>query len=239
MISLVENNFPAMEQNGTLVGRLLSWWEAYGKHPHISQFYKDEHGGCAVLVDGQAVLVCNTTASREEFVSFFSLRKDIKNIYTDMATAEAFQLPFSCIEVMRCEQPIPSQPLVPSSPQEIYAVLSTVFEGFSAFEPWYLDVSYRMRHNLCHQTSVRKDNTLVSTAMTVAEWGSGALLGSVATLPEHRRFGYAAQCVLALTAFCQQAGKAVYISPKNKEAKRLYTTLGFKDFETIALVERK
>ncbi len=239
MITLVEKILPTMERNGTLVGRLLSWWEAYGKHPQIAQFYKDEHGGCAVLVDGQAVLICNTTDSREEFVSFFSLRKDIKNIYTDIATAEAFQLPFSCVEVMRCEKTIPLQPLVSSSPQEIYTVLSTVFENFSAFEPWYLDVSYRMRHDLCHQTSVRKDDTLVSTAMTVAEWESGALLGSVATLPEHRRRGYAAQCVLALTAFCQQAGKAVYISPKNKEAKRLYTALGFRDFETIALVERK
>ncbi len=239
MILLVENNFPTIEQSGTLAGRLLSWWEAYGKHPNIAQFYKDENGACAVLVDGQAVLVCDTDDSRKEFASFFSLRQDIKSIYTDMATANFFNLPFSCMEVMRCEQPILSQPLTPSSPQEIYTVLSAVFEGFPAFEPWYLDVSYRMRHHLCHQTSVRKDDTLVSTAMTVAEWKSGALLGCVATLPEHRRFGYAARCVLALTAFCQQAGKTAYISPKNKEAKRLYNTLGFKDFETIALVERK
>lgn len=239
MITLVENNLPAIDPSRTLSGRLLSWWEAYGKHSQIAQFYKDEYGSCAVLVDGQAVLICNTNASRKEFVSFFALQQNIKSIYTDIATAEFFNLPFSHVEVMRCEKTIPLQPLIPSSPHEIYAVLSAVFENFLAFEPWYLDVSYRMRHGLCHQTSVRKDDTLVSSAMTVAEWENGVLLGSVATLPEYRRNGYAAQCVLTLAAFCQQQGKTVYISPQNKEAKRLYTTLGFKDFETVALIERK
>ncbi len=240
MITLVENRvIPNIEPKGTITGRLLSWWEAYGNHPQIAQFYKDEQGGCAVLVDGQAVLVCSTDDSRKEFSSFFSLRKDIQSIYTDITTAEFLGSPYSCIQVMRCEESVPLQPLLSSSPKEIYDVLSIVFTDFSAFEPWYLDVSYRMRHNLCHQASVRKNDILVSTAMTVAEWEGGALLGSVATLPEYRRCGYAAQCVLSLTAFCQQAGKTVYISPKNESAKRLYASLGFKDFEKIALIERK
>ena len=221
MISLIEKTLPSLDENSTLSGRLLSWWEAYGSVA-LARFYSDEHGSCAALLDGQAVVICHTDSSREEFGAFIELQSDIHTIYTDVTTAENLGLPFRLLPVMRCEQAICALPLPePSSPREIYDVLTAVFDDFSAFEPWYMDVSYRMRHELCHQASVYQENTLVSTAMTVAEWESGTLIGAVATLPEHRRKGYAAACVGALTAWCRQVGKTAYISPKNENARRL------------------
>lgn len=238
MISLIGKTRPTINENSILSGRLLSWWEAYGTTA-LARFYSDRQGGYAAILDGQAVVICTTASSREEFGAFIELQPDIHTIYTDVSTAESWGLPFRPLPVMRCEQVVSAKPLTePSSPREIYDVLTAVFDDFPAFEPWYMDVSYRMRHELCHHASVYQENTLISTAMTVAEWQSGALLGAVATLPEHRRKGYAATCVCALTAWCQQRGKKAYISPKNENAWRLYTDLGFRDYETVAVIER-
>lgn len=238
MISLVEKSLPPTDSHSTLAGRLRAWWEAYGNHPRLAHFYSGEQGSCAAVLDTQAILLCHTKEAREEFASFFALQSGVKTLYTDTATAAFFSLPFSVHTVMRCEKEAKTTLLNQASPREIYELLTSVFTDFPAFEPWYLDVSYRMRHNLCHQSSVWQKGKLVASAMTVAEWQNGALLGAVATLPEHRRKGYASHCVSALTAYCQQEGKVVYISPKNQKAGRLYASLGFADYETVAYIER-
>ncbi len=239
MITLVENSLPLFNTDSVLIGRLSSWWEAYGNHPHLARFYTDQNGSCAAVLDTQAVLVCKTAAAREEFASFFALQPHIKTLYTDVETAKVLALPFSVQSVMKYEGKPADNVLDQASPREIYEVLVAVFADFPPFEPWYLDVSYRMRHNLCHQSSAWENGKLVATAMTVAEWGKGTLLGAVATLPECRRKGYAAHCVMALVSYFVKQGKTAYICPKNENARRLYASLGFVEHEAVAYIERK
>ena len=81
-----------------------------------------------------------------------------------------------------------------------------------------------------------KDGVAVASAMTVAEWQGGAVIGAVATDPKHRGNGYASRCVTALTRQLQQQNKQVYICPKNEYAKRLYERLGFTECDEIAWI---
>ena len=78
----------------------------------------------------------------------------------------------------------------------------------------------------------------VSSAMTVAEWANGAVIGAVATDSSHRRRGYASACVSALTQQLSSENKTVYICPKNAAAQRLYEQLGFTVVGSLATTER-
>ena len=122
----------------------------------------------------------------------------------------------------------PSSDIVTRPPLlDIYPFLSHIFEAFPPFNAWYADVSHRRRRGLCRSAGVAADGQIVSSAMTVAETADAAIIGAVATHPEHRNRGYASACVTALAAELREEGKRVFIAPKNENARRLYARIGF------------
>jgi GNAT superfamily N-acetyltransferase len=141
---------------------------------------------------------------------------------------------------MRCEKVVCSvETIVPLSPRKLYPFLANIFPEMPPFDDWYVDVCYRVRHGFCHISAIEWEDMPISSAMTVAEWKDGAVIGAVATAAEHRRKGYAARCVAALTSQLQQAGKTVYICPKNAAAQKVYEQLGFVVCGKTAMIERK
>ena len=139
---------------------------------------------------------------------------------------------------MQCMKPACEVPQTVVPPvRELYALLSSAFDEMPAWDGWYLDVCYRLRHNSCHIAAIMDQKRVVSSAMTVAEWETGAVIGAVATDMEHRRRGYGSRCVSSLTAPLLQQGKHVYICPKTPQAQRLYETLGFAVCDSITLMD--
>ena len=116
------------------------------------------------------------------------------------------------------------------SPRDMYPVLSAVFtENLPPFDSWYVDVSHRVRHGLCHVAGIRRGEELAAVAMTVAETGNGAVLGSVATMPAYRRQGLSTACIGSLIAAVQDENpeKTIWIIPKTDYAENFYRKLGF------------
>lgn len=222
----------SLSGNTLLEGRLLSLFTAYAEYPQIARFFTGEQGAVIGIFEDKAFVICPKD-DWEEVTLFLTMNTEIRTVFsTDefltvllkkWGTATLAELP-----VMRCEKKLcATGKTVSVSPREIYPLLSTAFPQFPTFETWYLDVSFRLRHQVCHVAAVKENNITVSSAMTVAEWDTGGLLGAVATAESHRRRGLAATCVSALTEQLQQQGKAVYICPKNATAQRLYESLGF------------
>jgi len=112
-------------------------------------------------------------------------------------------------------------PYLPS----VYDLLKEHFPGISPFESWYPDVSHRVRHGNSHISVILEGERVVSTAMTVAETDTAAVLGQVATHPDFRRRGLAGRCIKSTISQCK--GKELYILPVNENAQRLYEKLGF------------
>jgi len=235
MISLIDCELPSgIIGDEPVSGRLLSWWEAY-RNTTIARFYQTEHGGCIAIMDTQAV-ACVPQEDTEEVAAFFNLQPDVHSVYTTN--------PACCVgkakhfTAMIAPSVTKTETLETVSLRELYPFLRSFFDDLPPFEAWYLDVSYRTRHGLCRHAVITDNGVIASSAMTVAEWQNGALLGGVATSPDYRCRGYAGRCVLSLTAALQDKGKSVWICPYNPPAQRLYESLGFRAHSTVTVIER-
>ncbi len=240
MIRLTEA-LPVPAKEDLLLFRARALCECYGAVPFI-RYYVGDSGSTAAILDGQAMIYA-VPEEREELAWFTAMQPDIGSVLTDPATAEAIARRWGSAvreyPVMRYEgSPLSCETLSRVSPRDLYAFLQPIFPGISPFDVWYPDVCFRERHGFCRHAVVCEDGVPVSSAMTVAEWEGGALIGCVATAPTHRRRGLAGRCVSSLTATLQQEGRRVYICPKNEGAKRLYTALGFAVCGCIAQTER-
>lgn len=240
MIRLVET-LPTLSGDTLPIYRIRALWECYGALPFI-HFYAGEQGSAAVMFDGQ-VIAYATPSEREELALFIAMQPNISSVLADVDTAaqvaahwerEVHEFP-----VMRYALPHTNGVSLSSVPaRDLYTFLQPIFPGLAPFDVWYPDVCYRERHGFCRNVAVCETGIPISSAMTVAEWEGGALIGGVATTPAYRKRGLAGMCVSSLVATLKKEGRDVYICPKNESAQRLYTTLGFIECGRIAQVER-
>lgn len=235
MISLIDKELPiGIAGQDPVSGRLLAWWEAY-HDTTIARFYQTQNNGCIAILDTQAI-VCIPSEDAEETKAFFDLQPEIRSIYTTTPECAVGKTIYFTAMVAPTVTQLERMETVKL--QVLYTFLKPFFEDLPPFEAWYLDVSYRTRHSLCRHVAITDNGNIASSAMTVAEWQGGALIGGVATAPEFRCRGYAARCVLSLTSILQSMGKTVWICPYNPPAKRLYESLGFRECATVTVIER-
>ena len=76
---------------------------------------------------------------------------------------------------------------------------------------------------------VFENESPVAVAMTVAESHNGAVLGAVASSPEHRSRGYGSSIVKYITNRLVAENKAVYLHRAKNANVSFYNNLGFKE----------
>lgn len=222
--------------------RVCALNQAYGPDASFIQFFADDRGSIAALMDGFLSFYCIGELT-DEWCTFLLMHSDVRVIHTDAVTATAFAqktgFPLTQGSVYKLEQLSSGTPLqfsyadlVPY--RAIYTLLSAVFDHVSPFEPWYVDMSHRIRHGCCHIATEYADDRLISMAMTVAETDEIALIGGVATAQEYRGKGAASRCIARLISNLSQ--RTIFIAPDNDRAARLYKTLGFTPCGTWAEV---
>lgn len=209
---------------------------AYGGNASFAPFYQDDDGNVVSLLDGNAML-SGGFSNVNEWAAFFTMHPDIVTITGEETVvrqlSNILQIPATVKQVMQykntgnfIERSVVLQPSI----REMYSLLKAVFDAqMPPFENWYVDVSHRIRHELCNVAGVKKADVLVSTAMTVAESETAAIIGAVATHPEYRKRGYASMCIRSLVDRLtkEKDFRTIWISPKNDNALRLYSSLGF------------
>lgn len=229
MIRLLDGALPIMPCSEAAV-RIEGLCRAYDGTGVVRRFV-DGYGGVMSLCDGHAVLQVESLTT--EWALFIAMQPEVLSVRTDAPTAQALGAALegrvNCGEVMCAPRGIAGAAPESVTPREMYPVLQAGFgEAAPAFEPWYADVMLRLRRGVCRTACVRSpEGEAVSVAMTVAEGRKTALIGAVATHPDHRRRGYAGACVSALARQLQAEGKRVLLSPKNAGAAAVYAGLGF------------
>lgn len=226
----LETDFPTVADNECLV-RILGLRLAYGTDAPFIQYFTDGEGGLMSLMDGVAIL--NLPYLNEEWAVFLGMNPDITAIHCSDTIGNAL---FSSgnwegrvgdVMVYAGDMPSSVEEMVCSNPHlpAVYDLLKNHFPGISPFNYWYPDVSHRVRHGCCHISAVLGEIGVVSTAMTVAETDTSAVLGQIATHPDFRRRGLAGKCIKSTIFQCK--GKMLYILPLNENAQKLYQKLGF------------
>ena len=213
--------------------RIHSLKQAYGLDVPFIQFYADEKGSLASIMDGVCILYC-TDLPNEEWCVFLQMQPDISLIHTSGENgaylAKRYNLSSEKGIVMRLETVSSDEPLQDASLndaplREIHSLLSSVFANFSRFDAWYVDTSHRMRHGYCHYSAERSNGAVSSIAMTVAEAKDCALIGCVATAPIYRGQGAATRCISHLINVL--TSNTIFIAPADNYSASLYKKLGF------------
>lgn len=109
------------------------------------------------------------------------------------------------------------------SPREIYKVLKA--NGMAGeFEPFYLDLSHRMRHGTVRCAGISEAGKTVAAAAAVLG-ENASLLSAVAVLPEFHRKGYGRKVVGKTEQMLP--GGTVYILREKDKNEAFYDTLGY------------
>lgn len=228
--SAIDGDFPAFADNECLV-RILGLRATYGSNASFIQYFSDGEGGLMSLMDGVAVL--HLAELTEEWEVFLGMNPNLTVIHCSDTIGRALlnngQWHGRVGDVMVYQGDIPTdmEKAVNCTPHlpTVYELLKDHFPGISPFNSWYPDVSHRVRHGHCHISVIQEEELVISTAMTVAETDSAAILGQVATHPAFRRRGLAGTCIKSTIFQCK--GKCLYILPIGEVARKLYEKLGF------------
>lgn len=236
-----ENDFQCAITNESAL-RIFALKCAYGLDAPFIQYFSDNNGSLAAIMDGFCAFSCADELD-DEWRTFFAMQPAITVLHTEERIARAFvqnsHYYLTNGEVLRLEHSASSSTLHQENPDtprlnEVYEALQHTFSSMPRFDAWYVDASHRIRHGCCHIVGKYVDKTLASVAMTVAEANDVVLIGGVATLPSYRKQGLASNCIMSLIS--QLSQQTILIAPNSAESTRLYQKLGFVPYGTWAEV---
>lgn len=203
---------------------------AYGLDESFAQFWVQDGGTAIAKIDDQAILE-EKNANFEELRQFLRML-DVKTYSCTEKTAVRIGYPIRRRGEIMVHSPDGEEKAVGEtyepSLREIYSLFCMcVSENFPVpeFEPFYLDMSFRMRHGAGAAAGVRRDGKLASCALCSAVTDHAAVVAAVATLPEFRRAGLGE---LALRALMGKLSKqSVYLFRVDGINGEFYRSLDF------------
>ncbi len=224
----IESDFSTLPSNECAV-RIHSLKRAYGLDVPFIRYYADDNGSLLSIMDGAGVLYC--IDNLEEWLVFILMNPDIYQLHCSAKIGRLLmENGWQGREgvVLRYEGNREfSAPKVCENPYlpHVHRLLSECFDEMAPLNAWYPDVSHRIRHDCAKIAVILDGKEVVSTAMTVAETDTVALLGQVATHSDYRGQGYAKICINSLISRCKD--KELYILPMTDIARSLYEKMGF------------
>lgn len=187
------NELSALPEKGVEAQKIRSLLLAYGTEYDFCRFYSAENAFLAQL-NGDFI-ICDygetDIAELSEFLGFSGFESAFCSEMLGCALAKKLDLEPQKVNLMRFEGNFNAIKPDLLTPSEAYSVIKTGFEF--DFEPWYLDMSHRIRHGISRLYG------LCGSALAVQYAINGeALISQVATLPEYRGKGLASRLLLAV-----------------------------------------
>lgn len=211
--------------------RIQSTAAAYGMNEPFAQFWTQDDKAAFCKLD--EVLIMDANGADFDEIKDFITMTGASRMLCDLSAARNFDLPIDVrgeIMVYHQNKPMQAPGIFEINPslREIHALLSECTSHTFVppeFEPFYMDMSHRIRHNTAASVGVRQGETLVSCAICSAYTSDKAVLSAVAVSPDFRRkgFGYAALRGL----ISQLPQENIYIFRTHQENEEFYRKFGF------------
>lgn len=211
----------SLPESGVEAQKIRALLQAYGTGYDFCRFYSAE--GLIIARFYNEFVICTFgNADIEELCEFLSFSGFSKLFCSEVAgklLSEKLKLNRNMLNLMRfsgnlCEAP---EKISELSLSEAYGILKASFE--IDYEPWYLDMSHRIRHG------VSKFYGYNGSVLCVQHNLCGeALLSQIATVPEMRNKGDASGLI---TAVCRKLSKReIFLLCEDKLVK-FYNKIGF------------
>ncbi len=212
--------------------RIQSAAEAYGLNEPFAQFWTQGDKAALCKLDDAVVLDAAGDADFTEITDFIRMTGAAK-LLCSAQTAEQIGFPAVCHgQIMAYRNTVKAE--IPAgfelnpSLREVHALLcesATATFVPPEFEPFYMDLSHRIRHGAAVAAGIRQGETLVSCAVCIAKTADKAVISAVAVKPEQQRRGYGRAVLTALASRLQQS--EIYIFRVQDENEDFYRAFGF------------
>ncbi len=238
MIRLVMSGeeLSGLPEKGVEAQKIRALWLCYGSKYEFCRFYSADYAVICEL--NGSFVVCELrklySVEFDELNSFFLFHgysEIFCSEYIGKELSEAISCSAKRVELMRFCGKAESCILEENPPlEEVFKILKT---GFSIeFEPWYLDMSHRIRHGVTRFFRLGD-----SVAAVQHELCGEALLSQIATLPKSRNKGNASRLISAMCA--KLDGSDIFIICEDS-LEKFYEKNGFIYEKTcFVLVPRK
>ena len=211
--------------------RIQSTAAAYGVNEPFAQFWTQEDKAALCKLDD--VLILDADGADFDELKDFIAMTGASRLLCDLNVAQNLGLPVAAkgeVMLYRNDQPMKPPTIFEKNPslREVHALLSACASNTFVppeFEPFYMDMSHRIRHNTAEAVGVRQGETLVSCAICSAQTADSAVLSSVAVSPDYRRKGFGYTVLNALISELPQ--KNIYIFRAQNENAEFYRGFGF------------
>lgn len=247
---ITENDIPflkSMCKKDLFISRIISTYNAYGE-TNLAQFWVQTEEGrlnaVFCLLDGVLTMSHVCDGNMDELEGFlYAVTASV--IVCDAKFAMRFFpnhtttgpiLHYDNSEILECDFAFDRNP----SLKELYSIMKSCKSASFVpppWEPFYLDMSHRIRHGCALSVGVRNEQgVLCSGGFTVAQTDHNAILGGICTLPNERHKGFGKKTVAALLSQLHQDD--VYVFRDADENREFYDMIGFTECGTWAEVRR-
>lgn len=244
MIRLCDNTnlIDDLSEKSTFAVRIKSLVKAYGlEYDFLQAWYQEKDfnvNSIIVKFYGAVVLYLTDNSNFKEILKFLEV-VGYSSLLLDKKYSEHFgEINFKFGKIMKLSKNL-------TAPQNINIDKNAVFrktyslliecsnENFAVpeFEPFYLDISHKIRHNAARNYAVfdNDKNKYTACALTSSETSENAIISAVAVSIGNRRQGYGGLIVKSICSDLQKLGKDVYIYRQENENIEFYKSLGFLD----------
>ena len=220
-ILLIWENFPVLKDKDNVEAlKIYALWRSYGTKYDFCRFYKTD-GAVLCAQNGSFVISGNEKRDLEELADFVKISG-----FSEIFCSEQIGKPLT--EYLRCKREtvnlmrfdgtgVPCETEKETPLEEFYSILKTSFD--IEFEPWYLDMSHRIRHGIAGTRRLGGSVLVIQHEL----FGS-ALLSQIATAPRYRGKGGASRLISAVCA--ELAQSEVYVLCTD-ELRGFYEKNGF------------
>ena len=240
MIRIIkESDLPMLKSmcgSDLFISRIVSAYHAYG-NTNIADFWVQTDDGLLNTViskiDGVLTLSHVSRGNMDELAGFL-YAIDGHTMLCDADFPEKINMaadrtgPILCFDNQN-QQECDFEFVLNPPLKEVYTVMqkckSPSFQP-PAWEPFYLDMSHRTRHNLAISAGIRDEQgKLIGCGFTVSQTEQNAVLGGICVLPSMQNKGFGQKIVKALLSQLQQ--DYIYVFRVQGEHETFYRRLGF------------
>ncbi|MCH5204082.1 MAG: GNAT family N-acetyltransferase [Oscillospiraceae bacterium] len=213
-----------LPKSGVEAQKIRALLEAYGTDYDFCRFYSAEGLIIARFYDEFVISTFGETDFDElsEFLNFGGFSKLFCAEEAGKMLSEKLKINHKRLNLMRFSGALSEAPeqISELSLFEAYDILKTSFK--IEFEPWYLDMSHRIRHGISKFYGYNGSVLCVQHDLC-----GEALLSQIATIPEMRNKGNASRLI---TAVCRKLNESeVFLLCENKLVN-FYEKIGFEQF---------
>lgn len=225
----------ALCQGSAFGCKLAAIAKAYGFRQSFARFWVGD-GAAYCLLDG-ALSVVGTPGDPDEARKFLEIIGP-GAVFSSEDFAQKVALPQAAGGPVLAKRLPPGAAVDLPDPPELRAVYELLWKtGMKVeFEPFYLDLSHRIRHKAAFVLGEYRNGRLIGCGVVSAVSGDAALLSAVAVESKFRRKGIGSALVARVEAVLP--GRTLYLMREDSNNREFYAQLGYSPVDRWAQLDR-